>query len=947
MSARSGLVGRHAERARLEGVLQRARLGEGSIVLVSGEAGVGKTRLAADLAAGSDALLLRGAPSEGGTAPYGPIVAALRSYLRSNPDGLEDCGPLRAHLALLLPELGDPAPAADRPTLFEALRCGLAHVAAERHALVVLDDLQWSDEATLEVLSALAEPLRELPVLVLAAYRSDGLPRDHGIRRLRNDLRRSGHLDELVLRPLDLQETTDLLAQTLGEHPSPPLARAIHDRTEGIPFFVEELAAALRVNGAVQTGQRGLELAGDGDVPLPDTVRDAVLISASELSPEARAAAEVAAVAGDTFDLGLVAALSSDNGLAELVDRGLVREDASGAAVFRHALTREALYADVAWMRRRALHRALAEALETVGGESREIARHWLGARAGERAREALLRAASESEAMHAYRDAAEASRQALELWPDRRGEALERYARCSQRAGELAEAARAWRELAAMRSAAGDERAVAAAQHELAAVQELKGDREAAFAARRVAAEAYAANGCPAEAAVEHLAMANQRRLAARHGEAIELARTARAEAESADRLDLRIRALGLEGLARAKHGDYEDGLETVRGGLALALEHDLTAVAAELYQRLSVTLYDSADYRRAEEALDTALELCRASPDAGTEVACVSCMAYVLRERGEWSRAAEMSRELIGARTAVFVAEGLLGAIHAFEGKLSSARRLLASSLAAAARVSHYNMTVDTTSALARVAAAEGADDEAGERCRAILARWQDSDDHHYAVGGIRWAATFFATRGDREGAHACAEALTRIASETGHADALGALAHAVAETALLEGDPDAAADQLSRAVDLHRTLDMPFERAQIELRAGVALAAAGERELALERLCDAYRTARKLGARPLAAEAAREVAALGESVVVRLGRRAAADVDGSGLSRREREVVRLLAVGRTNREIAQDLFLSRRTVDMHVRNILRKLDCRSRVEAAGRAREIGLVG
>ena len=70
---------------------------------------------------------------------------------------------------------------------------------------------------------------------------------------------------------------------------------------------------------------------------------------------------------------------------------------------------------------------------------------------------------------------------------------------------------------------------------------------------------------------------------------------------------------------MARAKHGDYEAGLETVRGGLALALEHDLTAVAAELYQRLSVTLYDSADYRRAEEALDTALELCRASPDAG----------------------------------------------------------------------------------------------------------------------------------------------------------------------------------------------------------------------------------------------------------------------------------------------------------------------------------------
>jgi ATP/maltotriose-dependent transcriptional regulator MalT len=255
------------------------------------------------------------------------------------------------------------------------------------------------------------------------------------------------------------------------------------------------------------------------------------------------------------------------------------------------------------------------------------------------------------------------------------------------------------------------------------------------------------------------------------------------------------------------------------------------------------------------------------------------------------------------------------------------------------------HYNMTVDGTSALARLAAAEGDHDAAGQHCRALLARWEQSDDHHYAVGGLRWAAASFAVRGDAGGAHACSEALSRIASDTGHAEPLAALAHAIAETALLDGDPDTAAEQLGRAVELHRGLDIPFERTQIELRAGVALTAAGEREAGLERLCDAYRAARKLGARPLAAEAAREVGLLGESVVARLGRRAGADVAG-GLSRRELEVIRMLAVGSTNREIAQDLFLSRRTVDMHVRNILRKLDCRSRGEAAHRAREIGLL-
>jgi DNA-binding NarL/FixJ family response regulator len=143
----------------------------------------------------------------------------------------------------------------------------------------------------------------------------------------------------------------------------------------------------------------------------------------------------------------------------------------------------------------------------------------------------------------------------------------------------------------------------------------------------------------------------------------------------------------------------------------------------------------------------------------------------------------------------------------------------------------------------------------------------------------------------------------------------------------------------------VALHRDLDMPFERAQIELRAGIALAASGERELAVEQLTSAYRVARRLAARPLAAEAAREVSALGESVSRRLGVRAAAHAHGAGLSRRELEVVRLLAVGRTNREIAHELYLSTRTVDMPVRNILRKLDSRSRVEAAHRAGELGL--
>src|SRR6202008_3212007 len=111
----------------------------------------------------------------------------------------------------------------------------------------------------------------------------------------------------------------------------------------------------------------------------------------------------------------------------------------------------------------------------------------------------------------------------------------------------------------------------------------------------------------------------------------------------------------------------------------------------------------------------------------------------------------------------------------------------------------------------------------------CRTLLGRWEQSEDHHYAVWGLRWAAVFFAHHYDRDGLHACTVALTRMASDGGHDDALAALAHAIGEAALLDGDAETAADQLGRAVDLYRELALPFERAQVEVRAGVALAAA----------------------------------------------------------------------------------------------------------------------
>ncbi|HXR61449.1 MAG TPA: AAA family ATPase, partial [Solirubrobacterales bacterium] len=671
MSSQTPLVGRVAELARLSDALEEARRGSGSILLLSGEAGIGKSRIAEE-AARRGGMVLRGAASDGVAIPYGPIVDALRSHLRSDPQALEGCGALLPHLALLLPELGEAAADSDRATIFEAVRCAFAHLSAEEPVTVVLDDLQWSDETTLELLAALSEPLAEMPVLVIAAYRSDALPRDHRLRWLRNELRRGGRLHEVALEPLDPEAVAELLAQLLPEQPSPALARTVHDRTMGSPFFVEELVAALLLRDALHPGRRGLELSGEDEVPVPDTIREAVLVGLSGLSQDAREAAEVAAVAGAQLDLRLAGELVGESGLAELTEAGLIAEADGGRIAFRHALAQEALYGEVPWMRRRELHRRLAEQVERLDGPSFEAATHWSGAGEVRRAREALVRAAEESQALHAHRDAARAARQALDHWPEDeetelRLETLERYGRCAELGGEIAEAVKAWRELAAECDRRGEETRYAFAQRRLAAAFDLAGERESAFAARRLAAAAFAAAGEPAEAALERLAMADHHRRVARYGEAIELAEEATEEASAASRTDLRARLLGLKGVAEAKGGEFDAGLESVQAGLALALEEDLTPVAAELYQRLSLVLYDGADYRGAEEALDTALGLCRADGDGDTEVACVTCLVYVLRERGEWGRALELGNELIAAGTAVWVSEGLLGAIHA----------------------------------------------------------------------------------------------------------------------------------------------------------------------------------------------------------------------------------------------------------------------------------------
>jgi DNA-binding NarL/FixJ family response regulator len=944
------MIGRDQELGSLREKLRDALGGEGALVLISGEAGVGKTRLLDELCGETDSSVLRGAAQQAATSAYGPIVAALRYILRTEPTAFDDCGRLRAHLGALLPELGPPPDEVDRSTLMEALRAAVAAVADDGGALVVLDDLQWSDAATLEFLAEVAPALDGVPVLMVAAYRSDELAREHPLRRMRNELRRKRALTEVTLDRLDETGTAQVLTEVMDSAASRPLVQTIHDRSQGLPFFVEELATALEAEGALQQGKAGLELAEGSDVSVPETVRDAVLLRCADLTPAGRSAAEVAAVAGQRFPLEPVVELAEEAGVSELFERGLIGESGAGTGEFRHALVRDALYGDIPWLRRRALHRELAERLEAVGAPSVELAAQWTGARDDDRARECYLRAAEEFAAVRAFRDAAAMAREALERWPeaealDRRLATLENHGTWSELAGDLPEAARSWREVAEL--CAEDPAGRGSAQRRLGRIFGLQGDRAGAINAFSAAADASAADD-PASAAGDRLAAADYLQFSGRHAASLELIRQASKEASAADRLDLQARALAAEGVVMAKRGDFSPGVDLVKQGLSLALEHGLSTEAIDAYQRLGTALETAGDYGSAEDALNSALNLCEVSGETDPEAGCVACLAYVVRELGEWKRATELAKELIetnegnGVRA---IGDGVLGYVRAMRGELGPARRILSSGLQLARRLDVFSMQVDCAASLAVVADYDGDSDGALEQCRFVVARWEESEDHHYAIWGLRLAALLFARAGSNDEAHAAAQGLTRIADDSGHPDALAALAHALGEIALIDGEPELAAEQITRAVEMHASLRIPAERAQVLQRAGVALAAAGERELAIERQAEAYRLARRLGARPLAGRAASAIEDLGESAEQRLGR-TAVDGEGSPLSRRELEVLRLVADGLTNREIAGQLFLSPRTVDMHVRNILSKLDCRSRVEASIKAGEAGLL-
>ena len=436
------LVGRASELASLLAAGEAASAGRPSLILVGGEAGVGKSRLTSEaatrLAADGWLTLSGGAVPIGADGlPFGPIVECLRNLAQTVDLGTiaAAAGPELPLLARLVPELspdrGDASASADsRPEwqqtrLFESVLRLFGRLAQEQPVLVLVDDLHWADSLTRDLLAFLARAMRSERLLVVGTYRTDELHRRHPLRGWLAEVERMPQVERLELHRLGRAELEQLLTAILGAAPSPRLLDSIAERSEGNAFFAEELLAA----GDGQASRNGGE-------DLPDTLREVLLVRLAGVSEDAVRLAEVASVAGrevshdllvEVFDAPESAVAEP---LRELVAAQLFVPATRRAAEtyrFRHTLVSEAIYRELLPSERRQLHTAYARAGESripAGGgpaaasDLVEVAHHWFAANDAPRALAAAIRAGDAARATYAFAEAAQQYARAVDLWP-------------------------------------------------------------------------------------------------------------------------------------------------------------------------------------------------------------------------------------------------------------------------------------------------------------------------------------------------------------------------------------------------------------------------------------------------------------------------------------------------------------------------------------------------
>ena len=970
--ANTALVGRLPELELLEEQLRQAVAGRGGTVLVAGDAGIGKTRLVTELgararAAGAQPLVGRCIDLVGAEVPYLPVAEAVRP-LTAREDVRELLGSA-PELRWLLPgtALGEeptrPRGGAARSQLglLEELLALLDTVADAEPVVLVLEDLHWADNSTLDLLAFLAHNLGERRILLLGTYRADEPPGEHRLRRLVTGLLRAGVVTRLELGPLGREELEALLDRRAPPRLSPAVTEAIVTRSEGNPFFAEELLAA----------------AGQGGVDLPHVLRDLLLQRITQLDRKTQDMLRVAAATGRDVPYPLLRAVVDvpegelREALRSAVDHGvLVGDQAAGTFRFRHALLAEAIYGTLLPGEREDLHaRLAAELARSPQQVAAELAQHWAAAGRAPEALVASVAAGREAEAVFGLSEALQHLERALELW-DLVPEAAELV-------GLDLAAVLAWTAEIASQLGAGpetvdlvrraialvvDDPARAALLHEsLGRFLIASGSYEAALAAFRTALDLVPAEPITRERVHVLAAFGHALMLGWRHREsravceqALELARQAGARRSE-------FRALGVLGVDLAYLGRAEEGLGCLWEALRLAEDEGVPDDLGRAYIFLTDVLTMLGRPRESVQVAAAGIVLARKhGREYGGDMPLVVNLMGALFDLGEWDEADRVGTAAVRAGGSQWPDQRLVqrAALDIGRGDFDRARTDLQAAAATVQDDKRGLANFDITRAELALWERrwEDAEHAIGEGLRRLPAQEAALLRVQLCVQGLRAQAELAALARARRDSHALSARLERAlqlltAAREAAIEAAAVTPTAAAWRAVAEAEHDRVRAHPNprsweEAADAWEALQRPPIVAYCQWRQAEALVAAGASaaDAALPARV-AHGTAQRLGARPLQDEIER----LAERARLDLAPPSRPTDQGSGLGEllgltpREAEVLGLVARGYTNRQIAATLVISVKTASVHVSHILAKLDARNRVEAAAIAHRL----
>ncbi|GAA2557535.1 MULTISPECIES: helix-turn-helix transcriptional regulator [Streptomyces] len=995
-------VGRTTELDTLNDALARAADGPGEpqALLIGGEAGVGKTRLLEEFAAAArrrDAVVALGGCVEIGAdgLPFAPFSTALRQLRRDLPAPLAAAAAgQEEELAHLLPELGTAAAREARrdeqgmARLFELTARLLERVAAEHTVVLALEDLHWADASTRHLLAYLFRTLRTGRLVVLATYRSDDIHRRHPLRPLLAELDRLRTVRRIELGRFNRDEVGRQIAGILAREPEPDRVDEIFERSDGNAFFVEELAVA--AHEGCRAG-------------LTDSLRDLLLVRVERLPESAQQVARLVAEGGSTVEyrlLAVVARLTEDD-LIEALRAGVNASILSPAPDrdgyrFRHSLVREAVGDDLLPGERSRLNRRYAEALEAdpglVPADERvtRLASYWYHAHDAAKALPAVLDASVEARRRHAYSEQLRLLERAMELWdsvPDgvratlRPADYTEAYPPCGC---DPETAPLRYLDLMAEAAVAGRlcgerERAMKITKRALRLLDEDPDPLRAAwFWEQRSRLTQSLARGDgwtelgtaqdlvrglpPSEVHAQVLASAAAWSMLHRPGpEAMAAAERAVEYARMVGAHDIELNARLTLGGLMVDAGDIETGLAEMYEVKDRATELGVDMVVGRSHVNLPSVLEGVGRSQEAAELLREGIRVTRRLGLLDSEGWVWGNLAESLHSLGRWDEAAEAAANAQRLEQSAKPRAGgsvRLAHLAYSRGDLAEAARHLA-----AARTffgTHDPMpqyALPMTWVALGIAAAEGRLADARAELLTALDTGLPPGTQRYGWPLLLAAATAEAdahgdpaTERDRP---KILERLRKAAKTLATGVPVWQAYDVWLRAELLRAEGVSAPGEWSAAVAAVEPLGRPYDLARVRFRLAEALLASGagedERARATELLRLSKAVADHLGAGPLARSAGllAQRARLVLSPVTRAPAPAASadPADALGLTSRERDVLRLVAAGHTNRRIAEELFISPKTASVHVSNILAKLGVSGRGEAAAVAHRLGL--